>query len=210
MKDIIIPIVFPEYRISLNTSSVDVDLFPWVSFDNFKIPPTKISDLGHAGVFLVNGKNGVTKYYEYGRYDPPENKGLVQRVILPDAKMDQKGMILSSLIPALDKICKKSGQGGRIEGVFLEASNVFDKLNNMIRIRKSQNNLPGRRSYDLISNSCIHFVKGVVKAAGKDTPWMIDPRPNSYIGEFRNDYRDLDYSPKTKLLRIEDVGEFKQ
>jgi hypothetical protein len=23
----------------------------------------------------------------------------------------------------------------------------------------------------------MHFVKWVVKAAGKDTPWMIDPRP---------------------------------
>jgi hypothetical protein len=52
-------------------------------------------------------------------------------------------------------------------------------------------------------------VKWVVNASGKEAPWMIDPRPNSYIGEFRDDYRDLDYSPKTKLLRIEDVGEFK-
>jgi hypothetical protein len=47
-----------------------------------------------------------------------------------------------------------------------------------------------------------------VEAAGKAAPWMIDPRPNSYIGEFRNDYRDLDFSPKTNQLIIENLGEF--
>ena len=30
MKDFIIPIVFPEYRILLNSPPIDVDLFPWV------------------------------------------------------------------------------------------------------------------------------------------------------------------------------------
>lgn len=79
----------------------------------------------------------------------------------------------------------------------------------MIRARKSLNTLPQRKQYDLTSNSCIHFVKWVVKAAGKDTPWMFDPRPNSYIGEFRDDYRDLDYSPNTRILKIESIGEFK-
>ena len=39
---------------------------------------------------------------------------------------------------------------------------------------------------------------------------MVDPRPNSYIGEFRDDYRDLDYSPKTKTLKIEEVGDIQE
>jgi len=37
---------------------------------------------------------------------------------------------------------------------------------------------------------------------------MLDPRPNSYIGEFRSDYADLDFIPKTGRLVIEDLGEF--
>ena len=135
---------------------------------------------------------------------------MVQRVILPDAKIDKNGLVLSTLIPSLQKICIQSGQGGRIEGVFIEASDVFSKLNQMILVQKFQNKSPKRKQYNLTSNSCVHFVKWVVKASGKDTPWMIDPRPNSYIGEFRDDYQDLDYSPKTKVLRIEDIGEFKQ
>lgn len=41
MKDLLIPIVFPEYKIAVNASSIDIDLLPWVSFDNFKISPKK-------------------------------------------------------------------------------------------------------------------------------------------------------------------------
>ena len=51
-------------------------------------------------------------------------------------------------------------------------------------------------------------VKRLVDMAGKKTPWMLDPRPNSYIGEFRDDYTDLDYHPKQKKLVIEGLGEF--
>lgn len=211
MKDLIIPIVFPEYRISITTPSAHVDVFPWTDFDNFTIPSTKqkLSNLGHAGILLVNGKNGVTKYYEYGRYDPPKYRGVIRRVPLPDAKTNQNGVILNSLIAPLQRISAVAGQNGRLKAVFLEAKDVFSKLNQMILVRKSQNNNPKREPYDLTRNSCIHFVKWVVQAAGKQTPWMIDPRPNSYIGEFRDDYRDLDYSPKTKILQIEDVGEYK-
>ena len=69
------------------------------------------------------------------------------------------------------------------------------------------NNNPERKPYSITDNSCIHFVKRVVEKAGLETPWMIDPRPNSYIGEFRDDYTDLDYRPKQKLLTIEGIGE---
>jgi len=35
---------------------------------------------------------------------------------------------------------------------------------------------------------------------------MVDPRPNSYIGEFRDDFPDLDYKDDT--LIIEGIGKF--
>jgi hypothetical protein len=54
-----------------------------------------------------------------------------------------------------------------------------------------------------VTNSCVHFVKEVVATAGIDTPWMLDPRPTSYIGEFRDDHPDLDYNPRTRELTIE-------
>lgn len=210
MKDILIPIVFPEYKIAVETPKTEVDLLPWVEFDNFTISKSqqKLSSLGHAGILLINGKSGVTKYYEYGRYDHPDKRGVVRRVPLPDSKVGSKGIELKSLIPVLRKISNVAGKGTRIEGFFLEAVGVFDKLNQRAMVQKSMNKNPNRKEYNLTSNSCIHFVKVLVDAAGKDTPWMIDPRPNSYIGEFRDDYRDLDYSPRTNTLIIENVGDF--
>ncbi|ELY3410685.1 hypothetical protein SMW94_004639 [Vibrio parahaemolyticus] len=79
MKDVIIPIVFPDYKIAVATPrAVEVpDLIPFIDIlpNNIQVPHTKakMSNLGHAGVLFINGSNGVTKYYEYGRYDPKGN-----------------------------------------------------------------------------------------------------------------------------------------
>jgi hypothetical protein len=85
--DKVIPIVFPDYKITVEAQKVKVDVLPWVDFDNFTIPEykDKISNLDHAGILFINGKNGTTKYYQYGRYDPPKNLGLVVKARnLPD------------------------------------------------------------------------------------------------------------------------------
>ncbi|MGF1727867.1 hypothetical protein [Photobacterium nomapromontoriensis] len=205
MNDVLVPIVFPDYKITVDTPQKNVDLLPWFSFDDFTVPKTrqKISNLGHAGILLINGDSGLTKYYEYGRYDYPDQKGIVRRVPVLDAKTDKSGVIIESLVPIFDKLCRVAGKGSRIEGVYIEASGVFDRLNRQVISQKSMNNNPKRKEYNLTSNSCIHFVKRLVSLAGKDTPWMMDPRPNSYIGEFRDDYRDLDFNPKTKELNVE-------
>jgi len=211
MKDIVIPIVFPDYRIPIYTSKIEFDLFPYVNFDNFTIPEyrDRLSNLGHAGVLFIHGKSGITKYYEYGRYDPPVNLGLVQKIRnLPDVTINDGKLDYTSLKKTLQKISKESGQSGAIQGVFIEVENKFDAMLEYAQRRKSQNAFAKRKPYDLFFNSCIHFVKDITKIAGVDTPWMIDPRPNSYIGEFREDYPDLDYSKKKNKLIIEDNGAY--
>ncbi len=77
MKDLLIPIVFPDYIITVETRPITVkipDYLPYIDIlpNEVRVPHTKnkLSDLGHAGVLFINGKTGVTKYYEYGRYDP--------------------------------------------------------------------------------------------------------------------------------------------
>ncbi len=210
-KDIVIPIVFPDYKITVEIEKTEVDVLPWVDFDNFTIPKysDKISNLGHAGVLFINGKTGVTKYFEYGRYDP-QNLGLVLKAAnLPDAKIVDGTVDIQSLIKPLHAISIASGQKGRIKGVFIEVSDKYQSMLDYATARKSQNANPKRQPYDLLSNSCIHFVKDVTEIAGVDTPWMIDPRPNAYIGEFRDDFPDLDYSYEKKTLIIEGIGEFK-
>lgn len=211
-KDIVIPIVFPDYRITLEIQRTKVDVFPWFDFDNFTIPKykEKVSNLGHAGILFINGRTGTTKYFEYGRYDPPKNLGIVVKAAnLPDAKVINGNLDINSLIKPLDFISRISGQSGRIQGVYIEVDNKYQKMLDYSLMRKSQNANPKRRPYDLTSNSCIHFVKNVTEIAGIKTPWIVDPRPNSYMGEFRDDYKDLDYSPKNKTIKIEGMGEFK-
>lgn len=78
--------------------------------------------------------------------------------------------------------------------MYIEVENKYDAMLGHAEHRKAQNAFSGRRPYDLFSNSCIHFVKEITESAGVSTPWMVDPRPNSYIGEFREDFPDLDYT----------------
>ena len=49
-------------------------------------------------------------------------------------------------------------------------------------------------------------MKEITERAGVATPWIVDPRPNSYMGKFRDDFPDLDY--KNGALRVEGVGTF--
>ena len=211
MKDIVIPIIFPDYKISVDVPEQEIDLFPYVNFDNFTIPryKNKFSNLGHAGVLFINGKNGITKYYEYGRYDHPAYLGAVRKIKnLPDVTIKDGKLDYTSLKKTLQKISKESGKSGCIQGVFIEVDNKFDAMLKYAQRRQGQNAFEKRKPYDLFFNSCIHFVKDITKTADVDTPWMIDPRPNSYMGEFRDDYPDLDYSKKNNQLIIEDDGTY--
>jgi hypothetical protein len=202
--DVAIPIVFPDYRITVDLPPIEVDLLPWFTFDNLRTPKYKDrwSNLGHAGVLFINGANGLTKYYEYGRYDP-QGLGAIKNRPIPNVQIREGQIDKDSLRKPLHQIAVKAGQSGRIQGVYIEVENGFSSMLAYAQLRESQNANPKRKTYDLLTHSCVHFVKDVVATAGVETPWMIDPRPNSYIGEFRDDYPDLDYVPRTRELKIE-------
>ena len=90
--------------------------------------------------------------------------------------------------------------------MYIEVEGKFKNMLSYAQLQEKQNANPKRRPYDLFKNSCIHFVKDVVRIAGVETPWMIDSRPNSYIEEFRAALPDLDYLLRTDSLKIEGVG----
>lgn len=206
--DIVIPIVFPDYLIGIETLAYEVEVFPFTDVDNFKIPSMKerVSNLGHAGILFIDGSTGTSKYYEYGRYDPPANMGLVRRVPIKNAKIKNGKIDILSLKEPLKQISRIAGQCGKIRGVYLEVKNRYQEMLQYAESRKAQNAFPNREPYNILTNSCIHFVKELTKIAGINNPWMIDPRPNSYTGEFREDFADLDY--EKGVLRIESLGTF--
>ena len=210
MPDIAIPIVFPDYLIAVNTPKTRIsipDLLPGFDLlpDQVEVPETqnKFPELGHAGILFINGANGTTKYYEYGRYGG--SLGAVRKLTIRDVVMQKDHPTKVSLSYTLSQISAKSGQNGRIAGAYIEVPNKFKSMLAYAQKRHLDNKNPKRKPYDLFTNSCNHFMKGVLEAAGVDLPYMLDPRPNSYIEEIRNDFKDLDYSKASHTLKIEDA-----
>jgi len=210
MADIAIPIVFPDYLISVNTPKTRLtipDLIPGFDLlpDEIDVPETKnkFPELGHAGILFINGSSGTTKYYEYGRYGG--SIGAVRKLTIRDVAMQKGHPTKVSLSYTLSQISVKSGQGGRISGAYIEMHNQYKSMLAYAKKREIENKNIKRKPYDLFNNSCNHFMKGVLEAAGVDVPYMLDPRPNSYIEEIRNDFKDLDYSKASHALIVEDA-----
>lgn len=176
-----------------------------MEWDDFTIPKTKVEDLGHAGVMLIRGRDGMTKYYEYGRYDPA-SLGRVRRVAIPNVRMNAEGRpTRASLAASLDAISRRSGQNGRISGAYVEIDGGYQKMLDEAQKRERLNTDAGREPYGLLSNSCLHFAAGVVEAGGVDVPMIIDPRPVGYLDRLRDDFRDLEYNPRTRRVTVEGI-----
>lgn len=160
MADVVIPIVFPNYLITVETPATRIeipDIIPYVDIlpNEIRVPHTKnkLSDLGHAGVLFINGK---------------------------------------------------SGKRGRISGAYIEVENKYNAMLAYAQNRMRMNFDKNRDRYDIVSYSCLHFMKGVMEAAELDTPWLIDPRPVSYIREIQHNYPNLEYIPSQHKLIIEE------
>ncbi len=210
MPDIAIPIVFPDYLIAVNTPKTRVtipDFLPGFDLlpDEVDVPKTNntLPELGHAGILFINGENGTTKYFEYGRYGG--SLGAVRKLDIRDVIMQKDHPTKGSLSYTLSQISVKSGQGGKISAAYIEVPNQYKSMLAYAQKRRLDNKNLQRKPYDLFTNSCNHFMKGVLEAAGVDVPYMLDPRPNSYIEEIRDDFKDLDYSKAGHTLTIEDA-----
>jgi len=185
-KDAIL-IVFPDYKISAYGRR-------W-------------SHLGHAGILLIDNETGLTKYYEYGRYDP-ENKGWVRKITIPNVEIGENGKpTIESLNKVLSVISEKSGHNGRIEGVYIE-SEKFKEMNDFALKKLKENKDPNRKTYSILSNNCGTFCVDVLGQDEQlDLPWILDPRPNSIIEEFRDEFPNVDYNPTTNTTTLGDEDE---
>ena len=179
----------------------------YIAFPDYKIstPIGKIGNLGHAGVLLIDNKTGVTKYYEYGRYDK-EGKGVVRTFVVPNVKIGQdKKPTLESLNKTLSIISEQAGHAGRIEGAYIE-SDKFKEMKNYAESKIAENANSKRKEYSLRNNNCGTFAADVLKQdpSVKDkAPVIIDPRPNSIVKEYQDNFKSLNYDPKKRQVKIE-------
>jgi hypothetical protein len=205
--DVVIPIVFPDYLIAVNTPPIKVnlpDVIPGFDFfpDVLIIPGTnnKLPQLGHAGVLFLNGSIGITKYYEYGRYDRA-NLGLTRRIPVSDVLIGKNGKpTAETLLKTLKQISTEAGQGGRIVAAYIEVPGKYDEMLRYVTTQALENSNPKREPYDLTRHSCMHFSQAVVQAAGIKTPPIFDPRPINFIEEMRAKFPPLDFSPPQTLI----------
>jgi len=74
-------------------------------------------------------------------------------------------------------------------------------MNKHARNLRAQNESMDKEAYDLTDNSCGTFVNDVLKAGGVNTPWLLDPRPNSMIGEWQDEGNQRVYDEYQIYLR---------
>jgi len=170
--------------------------------------------LGHAGVLLIDNETGLTKYYEYGRYSTSD--GTKGRVRSSDTDIDlrlanvvidpQTGMpTQESLNRVLGQISKISGQGGDIQGAYVEGD--FDAMNEYAQKMLKESNPQyseydkEREPYKFLSNNCGTFGCDVLKqdeGAKKKAPWIFNPAPNNVAEEYQDNFPKVNYNSEKK------------
>lgn len=194
-EDFVIPVVFPDYLIHID--GYEAEIFG----RKITIPAKKAPYLGHAGVLIVNGKNGLTKYYEYGRYGP---NGKTRSGTIPDVTL-KGGMITeSSLKKTLRAVSNNHRQSGRIAGVVLRGQ-VFDQALAWLKAKEAENTDSKRQAYDLGNHNCMTFVADLVDHIGLDSPFRPPVvTPSAYMKQFQLSNPDLEYDYANDNLEISD------
>lgn len=170
-----------------------------IAYPDYKIqtPVGKVGGLGHAGVLIIDNKTGVTKYYEYGRYDA-ENKGIVRNVKISNVKIDKKTgkPTVESLNKVMRQLSKKAGHGGRIRGAYVN-SDKFDAMKSYAEGKMAENTDPNRTEYSLNSNNCGTFARDVVSQdEDVDNPTIFNPTPKNIVDEYIEEGNaEVNYDP---------------
>ena len=131
----------------------------------FKLP------LGHAGVLLINENNGLTRYYEYGRYDPrspgiigealPKMEGNVRNVTVPNVEIADNGKPTpESLEKVYSYLSRHSGQGKEVDVQYYEDAD-FRKMEAYV---DGFANNKKRKGYSILLCNCYIFKDEVIES----------------------------------------------
>lgn len=176
-KDSALLIVYPDYPVNTDT------FYGYTTL------------VGHAGVLLIKS-DGLTKYYEFGRYDPEKN-GLVRNISIPNASIDSNGKpTKSSLKPILSGLSTKAGKGTRIRAA-LFINMDFEKMRTQATASQPK--------YDIISFNCGQYAESVILQGNPkvDKPLIINPVPNNIVDEYIEEGNaEVLFSPATGEIYI--------
>lgn len=163
---------------------------------------------GHAGVLLIDNKTGLTKYYEYGRYDE-ENKGVVRNITVPNVIIGKDGKpTIESLNNVMKQLSEKAGHNGDIDGAYI-ISDKFKEMNDYALNKMSENSNPDRKEYSLLTNNCATFAEEVItQDKSVDKPFIIINSPRNIVDEYQEEGNaKVYYDSKTQTTTISDGDE---
>lgn len=198
--DFVIPLVFPDYEIHIDGINTT-----WFGKKIELIAERSQPYLGHAGVLIIDGKKGVSKYYEYGRYKEVGGvgpAGRVRRGNISNVSIVGGQITESSLKKTLREISEEHGQSGRIEGVVLRGA-VFGKASQWLEEKWAENKKKDREEYDLGNHNCITFAADLAKNVGFSIPLKSRTVvPTLYMYQFQLSEIDIEYSYSTDVMVI--------
>ncbi|RMF75120.1 MAG: RHS repeat-associated core domain-containing protein [Acidobacteria bacterium] len=140
--------------------------------------------LGHSGVVLIDPDSGLTRYFEYGRYDAEEH-GLVQTDTIPDVVMgEDKRPTQESMDNLMQALSKKFGQRGAVEGADFQDADFASMLEYAEGLQATTEAGQGE-PYSLTGNNCATFCEDVLEAGGVDTPVTLINSPRNVIEELQ-------------------------
>ncbi len=144
-----------------------------------------VPEIGHAGVLLINGTSGLTKYFEYGRYNNIQ-LGIVLNKVVPNVTMDPAGEpTLASFKAVLRSLSLQSGKMTTVEVVSYLAEDAFAAGLAYCQGRLALNNDPNRTPYSVVTNNCVSFADSTAKTMV--SAWSVlnmpvfNPVPHTYI-----------------------------
>lgn len=197
--DFVIPVVFPNYQIHVDDAREFV-----VLGQKIRTPQIKAPYLGHAGVLIINGRTGTTRYGEYGRYQGNGPAGIVRVSPIPDVVIKDDAITESSLKKALRSMSSRFGQSSATSGVVLRGE-VFDAALKWLEKKRAENADMNRKPYDLGNHNCMTFVADLVDEAGLGAPFRTRlVVPNLYMKQFQLSQPDLEYDFQNDTLEISD------
>lgn len=192
-----------------------------ISFPDYKVDTEtflgKVGGLGHAGVLLIR-EDGLTRYYEYGRYLTKDGtKGRVREEPVPPVIIGEDGRATpASLEKALARISAKSGQGGRIEAAYFQnvdyaamqahAQRRLEESNPELKKRYRKDRAP----YDLQNNNCATFAEEVITRDQRvDQPSIAIHSPINTVSEYEEEGNArVTYDPRAKQGERLTIGEW--
>jgi RHS repeat-associated protein len=173
----------------------------YIAFPNYRA--NGIPFTGHAGVLLIDNKTGLTKYYEYGRYDKAE-KGEVRQRTISNVVIGKDGKpTTESLNKVMKELSDISGHGGDIEGAYI-ISDKFKEMNDYAKSKMAENSDPNRKEYSITGNNCATFAEDVItQDKSVDKPNTIIKSPVNIVDEYQEEGNArVQYNAKTKTTTI--------